>query len=76
MSEVLTTLKSVEALNKNNRIEVIKFMTIRKLTYNIQNYFNCNACEHMKIPTIQSVYTVDAFSIIIYILAGFYEKYQ
>jgi len=69
-----TTLESTEALN--NRIEVIKFTTKQKLTYNIPNDFKRNPQEQAKIPIIHSVYTVDAFSIIMYILAGFYEKYQ
>ena len=56
-----TILQSGEALNKNNRIEVINFKTHKKRRYQIRNDYIKNSQERIKINAIESIYMKDAF---------------
>ena len=54
-----TTIQSGEALNKNNRIEVITFKTHRKMRYQIPNDVTQNPHERIRISAIESIYLKD-----------------
>ena len=70
-----TTLKSGEFLHKNNRIEVVKFKTLQKHCYNIQNDYIKNLQENIRINAIENIYMQELSSIIPHMIAGFYETF-
>ena len=68
-----STLNSGEFLNRQNRIDVIKFKTLRKTHYEILTYTSKHFQDAREIAAIQSTYINDISVIIPFIIASFYE---
>jgi len=76
LNQIGLLLSPKSFIHKTNRIEVIRFGTLQKQRYSIQNDYRTNLQGGIKIDAIQSIYMKEVSSILPFIIPGFYETFS